>query len=48
MKVFTLIQDPRFDRLRDRPEFKEVVDHAGLTQYDQAPTSPLFLRERIS
>lgn len=48
MKVFTLIQDPRFDRLRDRPEFKEVVDHAGLTQYNPTSTSPLFLRERVS
>jgi tetratricopeptide (TPR) repeat protein len=48
MKVFTLIQDPRFDRLRDRPEFKEVVDHAGLTQYNQTPTSPLLLQEKVS
>lgn len=47
MKVFTLIQDPRFDRLRDRPEFKEVVDHAGLAQYNPTPTSPLFLRKQL-
>ena len=46
MKVFTLNQDPRFDRLRDHPEFKEVVDLAGLTQYNQTPSSPLLLRER--
>lgn len=38
MKIFTLIQDPRFDRLRQRPEFKEVVDHVGLARYD--PASP--------
>lgn len=48
MKIFTLIQDPRFDRLRDRPEFKKVVDHVGLTQYNPTPTSLLFLREQVS
>ena len=32
MKVFSLIQDPRFDSLRHRSEFKEVVDRVGLAQ----------------
>lgn len=41
MKVFTLIQDPRFDRLHNHPEFKEVVDHVGLTQYNPVLTSRL-------
>ena len=31
MKVFTLMHDPRFDQLRHHSEFKEVVDHVGLT-----------------
>ncbi len=48
MKVFTLIQDPRFDGLRNRPEFKKVVDHVGLTQYSPALTASLFLREQVS
>lgn len=39
MKMFTLIQDPRFDRLRQRREFKEVVDHVGLANYDSTPSS---------
>jgi tetratricopeptide (TPR) repeat protein len=34
MKVFTLMQDPRFDPLRHLSEFKEVVDHVGLTGYN--------------
>ncbi len=34
MKVFTLMQDPRFDCLRNRSEFKEVVDHVGLPRYN--------------
>jgi hypothetical protein len=33
MKVFTLMQDPRFDSLRHHSEFKEVVDHVGLPRY---------------
>lgn len=41
MKVFTLVQDPRFYRLHHHPEFKEVVDHVGLTQYNPTPDSPL-------
>lgn len=41
MKIFTLIQDPRFDRLRQRPEFKEVVDHVGLAHYDSIPPASL-------
>jgi len=40
LKICTLIQDPRFDRLRQQPEFKEVVDHVGLTQYDPTRTRP--------
>jgi tetratricopeptide (TPR) repeat protein len=34
MKVFTLMQDPRFDSLRHHSEFKEVVDHVGLPRYN--------------
>jgi len=33
MKLFTLTQDPRFDPLRHRSEFKEIVERMGLTQY---------------
>ena len=33
MKLFTLTQDPRFDPLRNRSEFKEIVERMGLTQY---------------
>ncbi len=33
MKVFTLMQDPRFDQLRHHSEFKEVVDQVGLSRY---------------
>ena len=33
MKVFTLMQDPRFDPIRHHSEFKEVVDQVGLTGY---------------
>jgi hypothetical protein len=33
MKVFTLMQDPRFDSLRNHSEFKEVVDQVGLPRY---------------
>jgi tetratricopeptide (TPR) repeat protein/TolB-like protein len=40
-KVFALIQDPRFDRLRYRPEFQAIANHVGLTQYNPTPTSPL-------
>src|ERR1700722_409927 len=36
MKVFSLIQDPRFDSLRHRSEFKEVVDHVGLAHTIQS------------
>ncbi len=36
MKLFTLVQDPRFDLLRNRSEFIEIVDQMGLTQYDPA------------
>jgi tetratricopeptide (TPR) repeat protein len=34
MKVFTLMQDPRFDSLRHHSEFKEVVDQVGLPRYN--------------
>ncbi len=33
MKLFTLTQDPRFDGLRHRSEFKEIIGQMGLTQY---------------
>jgi tetratricopeptide (TPR) repeat protein len=36
MKLFTLVQDPRFDLLRNRSEFMQIVDQMGLTQYDPA------------
>ena len=32
MKLFTLTQDPRFDPLRRRSDFKQIVDRMGLTQ----------------
>jgi tetratricopeptide (TPR) repeat protein len=32
MKLFTLTQDPRFDRLRLDSEFKEIVEQVGLTR----------------
>ncbi len=34
MKVFTLMQDPRFDSLRHLSDFKQVVDHVGLPRYN--------------
>jgi hypothetical protein len=34
MKLFTLMHDPRFDCLRNRSEFKEVVDQVGLPSYN--------------
>jgi tetratricopeptide (TPR) repeat protein len=34
MKVFTLMQDPRFDSLRHLSEFKQIVDHVGLPRYN--------------
>ena len=34
MKLFTLTQDPRFDPLRQRSAFKEIVAQMGLQQYD--------------
>jgi len=36
MKLFTLIQDPRFDALRHRSEFREIVRQMGLKQYSTA------------
>ena len=33
MKLFTLPQDPRFDPLRHRSEFKQIVEQMGLKQY---------------
>jgi len=32
MKLFTLTQDPRFDSLRHRSEFKAIVGQMGLAQ----------------
>jgi len=32
MKLFTLTQDPRFDPLRHRPEFMQIVEQVGLPQ----------------
>jgi len=32
MKLFTLTQDPRFDPLRHRSEFREIVEQMGLKQ----------------
>jgi tetratricopeptide (TPR) repeat protein/TolB-like protein len=32
MKLFTLTQDPRFDPLRRRSDFKQIVDQIGLSQ----------------
>jgi tetratricopeptide (TPR) repeat protein len=39
MKVFTLMQDPRFDLLRHHSEFKEVVDQVGLSRYIPLPAA---------
>lgn len=39
MKLFTLIQDPRFDLLRDHTEFQQIVAQMGLSQY--SPARPL-------
>ncbi len=39
MKVFTLMQDPRFDLLRHHSEFKEVVDQVGLGRYIPLPAA---------
>lgn len=33
MNLFKLRQDPRFDLVRHRPEFREVVEHIGLGRY---------------
>jgi hypothetical protein len=33
MKLFKLRQDPRFDLLRHRPEFREVMENIGLARY---------------
>ncbi|QHN03973.1 tetratricopeptide repeat protein [Granulicella sp. WH15] len=33
MKLFKLRQDPRFDLIRHRPEFREVVEQTGLARY---------------
>jgi hypothetical protein len=35
MKLFTLTHDPRFDPLRQRSAFKEIVAQMGLQQFDQ-------------
>src|SRR5713101_2265280 len=37
MKLFTLTQDPRFDPLRHRSEFREIVERMGLKQYSPHP-----------
>jgi serine/threonine-protein kinase len=39
MKVFTLMQDPRFDQLRHHSEFKQVVDQVGLSRYIPLPAA---------
>jgi serine/threonine-protein kinase len=36
MKLFTLTQDPRFDQLRRRYDFKQIVDQMGLSKYSPA------------
>lgn len=36
MKLFTLTQDPRFDPLRRRSDFKQIVDQMGLSQTSPA------------
>jgi tetratricopeptide (TPR) repeat protein len=36
MKLFTLTQDPRFDPLRRRSDFKEIVARVGLNRYSPA------------
>ena len=36
MKLFTLTQDPRFDPLRQRSDFKQIVDQMGLGQVSPA------------
>jgi tetratricopeptide (TPR) repeat protein/TolB-like protein len=41
MKLFTLVQDPRFDLLRSRSEFMQIVDQMGLTQYNPAHRLPI-------
>jgi tetratricopeptide (TPR) repeat protein len=33
MKLFTLTQDPRFDKLRGRAEFRLLMDRMGLSRY---------------
>jgi tetratricopeptide (TPR) repeat protein len=35
MKLFTLTQDPRFDRLRGRAEFRQMIDRMGLSRYSR-------------
>jgi tetratricopeptide (TPR) repeat protein len=42
MKLFTLVQDPRFDPWRDQSEFRAVVDQIGLTQYTPPPRPAFF------
>jgi tetratricopeptide (TPR) repeat protein len=39
MKVFTLMQDPRFDQLRHHSEFQQVVDQVGLSRYTPLPAA---------
>jgi tetratricopeptide (TPR) repeat protein len=40
MKLFTLTQDPRFDPLRHRSEFKEIVGQMGLAQPERPGEPP--------
>ena len=35
MKLFTLTQDPRFDALRPRSEFREMIQQMGLSRYSR-------------
>jgi tetratricopeptide (TPR) repeat protein/TolB-like protein len=39
MKLFSLMQDPRFDSLRHLSEFRQVVDHVGLPRYSNSPSA---------
>ncbi|HWO32540.1 MAG TPA: tetratricopeptide repeat protein [Candidatus Acidoferrum sp.] len=44
MKLFTLTQDPRFDPLRRRSDFKQIVDQIGLSQNAPAPAQNCVIR----
>ena len=44
MKLFTLTQDPRFDPLRRRSDFKQIVNQIGLNQNAPAPAQTCVIR----